>query len=124
MEINTAEKKSKASKPAPYTSVHMRKETKKRISADLARVNKKDFGRTIRADEYLTLAVSLITPEHLQQLQETSLSNSDRLERDYRAYIAKNGQISKDEYLGKRLSGELGIQKISSLEPSETSSKD
>lgn len=107
MENNSIEKKSKSSKPTGYTSIHTRKETKKRITADLARINKKDFGRVIRAEEYLALAVTLITPEHILQLQESSLSNADRLERDYRKYLAQFGPISKDDYLGKRLSGQI-----------------
>ena len=35
------------------------------------------------------------------------MSHADRLEREYREYVAKNGAISKDEYLGKRLCGEI-----------------
>lgn len=61
----------------------------------------------IRAEEYLALAVTLIAPEHILQLQEGSLSHADRLERDYRAYVAQFGAVSKDEYLGRRLSGEI-----------------
>jgi hypothetical protein len=53
--------------------------------------------------------LSLITPQHLEQLQETSLTNSDRLERDFRAYATKNGTISRDEYLGKILNGEIRL---------------
>lgn len=107
METNLIEKRPKVSKSTSYTTIHTRKETKKKIAADLGKINKKDFGRTIRADEYLALAVSLITPEHIQRLQDSSLSNSDRLERDYRTYVAQFGHISKDSYLGKRLSGEI-----------------
>lgn len=122
MEIDPSEKKMKGKKIQIYTSVHMRKETKKRVSSDLARINKKDFGRNIRADDYLALAVSLITPEHIQQLQESSLSHADRLERDYRSYVLKFGPISKDEYLGKRLNGEIANQKGSEEESAKSSS--
>ena len=120
MESNVPERKAKPSKPNAYSTISILKETKKRISADLARINKKDFGRTIRADEYLALAVSLVTPELAKQLQESSLSNADRLERDYRAYVSQFGTISKDEYLGKRLSGEIGNQKGSAVADTNT----
>jgi hypothetical protein len=51
--------------------------------------------------------MSLITPQHLQELQEASLTHADRLERDFRAYAAEHGSTSRDEYLGKRLTGEI-----------------
>ncbi len=107
METNSNDKKSKAAKPSAHGAVRVHKETRKRVIVDLARINKKDFGKTVHADDYMALAVSLITPEHLTRLQEQSLSNSDRFERDYKAHVAKNGHITKDAYLGKRLSGEI-----------------
>lgn len=115
MEMANSVKKVKVAKSTGYTSVHLRRETKKQIVVDLTRINKKDFGRTVRIDEYLSLAISLITPEHIQKLQEASLSNADKLERDYKAYVAEFGNISKDEYLGKRLSGEMmaSVKKVS-----------
>jgi len=107
METPTTEKKSKAPKPAAYAALRVRKDTRKRVLSDLARINKKAFGKRIHADEYISLAVSLVTSDHFVALQEGSLSHADRLERDYRAYVAEHGHISKDQYLGKRLGGEL-----------------
>lgn len=107
MEINSTEKKSKSVKSSAHASIRVRRDTRKRVLTDLARINKKDFGKNVRADEFIALAVSLVTSEHIVKLQEGSLSNSDRFERDYRNYVAQHGHISKDEYLGKRLSGEL-----------------
>lgn len=111
MDSNTNDKKVKTMKPTAHAALRVRKETRKRVLADLGRVNKKDYGKKVRADDYLSLAVSLIQPEHIQKLQEGSLSNADRLDRDYREYVSKHGFISKDEYLGKRLSGESEDQK-------------
>ena len=54
-----------------------------------------------RSENYL----SLVNADHLETLRERTFSNADRLERDYRAYLAKHGHISKDEYLETRLSG-------------------
>jgi hypothetical protein len=92
---------------ATLKGLRIRRETKRLIEADLEKVNKKDFGRRIRTEDYLTLALSLVTPQHIDKLREASLTNADRLERDYRTYITKHGPISRDEYLGKRLSGEI-----------------
>jgi hypothetical protein len=106
METQQQEKKKAAPKRSTYASLRIRRETKRQIAVHLDAINKKDFGRRVRAEEYLALALSLITPQHLEALQEASLSNADRLERDYRAFIAEHGPISRDEYLGKRLAGE------------------
>lgn len=115
MDSNQIEKKSKASKPPRNVPLNIRRETKKKIQAELSKINKKDFGRKIHADDYILLSLSLVTAEHIQQLQEHSLSNADRLERDYRSYISKNGPLSKDEYLGKRLNGELALAALPNL---------
>ncbi len=102
------EKKTKQSQKKPsYAALRVRRETKRQIVTHLETLNKKDFGRRVRAEDYLSLALSLVTPEHLEQLREASLTNSDRLERDYRAYVTEHGPISRDEYLGKRLNGGL-----------------
>jgi hypothetical protein len=34
-------------------------------------------------------------------LQQSTLSNADQFEMEYRDYIRKNGAISKDDYYGK-----------------------
>jgi hypothetical protein len=73
----------------------------------LAKVNKKDFGKKVRPDALISILIGLVKPEHITQLQDSSLTNQDRLERDYRAYVAKYGAISKDGYIGKLLRGEL-----------------
>lgn len=107
METNQTKKEAKTNKPSAHGAIRVRKDTRKRVLAELARVNKKDFGRKVRPDEFIALAVSLVTPEHIVKLQESSLSNADRLEREYRTYVSTHGAISKDEYLGKRLAGEI-----------------
>lgn len=112
MEESQVEKKAKPVRPSRNTSLRVLKDTKKRILGELVRVNRKDLGRKVRIDDYLMVALDLMAPEHIQKLQEATLSNADRFERDYRKYIAEFGSISKDEYLGKRLSGEIGSKKL------------
>ncbi len=82
----------------------MKPETRKKLILELTKANKKDFGRRIKPDDLLSVALSLIEAHHIKELQEKSLSNADRLDRDYRSYVQKNGPISKDEYLGLLLS--------------------
>lgn len=111
MDNVTQEKKQKPlTKPSPFCSVRVKRETRKRLLSEIAKANKKDFGRRVHADEIVAVALSLLTPEHIKKLQEESLTVMDRLERDYRMHVAKHGPMSKDVYLGKRLSGELPAQ--------------
>lgn len=107
METQSEKKQKSAQKKPQFASIRIRRELKKQIQSDLERVNKKDFGRRVRAEDYLSLALSLVTTAHLDELKERTLSNADRLERDYRVFISKHGHLSKDDYLGKRLSGEI-----------------
>jgi hypothetical protein len=107
METIQGEKKAKPKTKSNVTVLRVLHDTRKKIMGEVAKANKKELGRKIRSDDILALAISLIEPQHIKKLQEASLSNADRLEREYRAYIVKNGPISKDAYLGKRLTGEV-----------------
>jgi len=99
----------KASKPkaasAPTVGLRMKRETKKRIQAELAKINKKEFGRMVRCDELIGTALSLLTERHIKELQDASFTNADRLESQYRDYVKKHGATTKDEFLGKILAG-------------------
>lgn len=108
MENPQVERKTKSNnKSASYATLRVKKATRKRVMEDLAKANRKDFGRRVRADEYILLAISRITPADILALQNASMSHADRFERDHRDYVAKHGPISKDDYLGRRLSGEI-----------------
>ena len=77
------------------------------------RVNKKDFGKRVRADQLVRLGLSLIRAEHLQELQQLSMSNGDRLEALFRTYAEKKKSMTKDEFLGLLLQGKLQIDERS-----------
>lgn len=74
MENNSQEKKAKSSKQSAHGSIRVRKETRKRVLAEMAKINKKDFGRKVHVDTYISLAMGLVSPEHVKTLQESSLS--------------------------------------------------
>jgi hypothetical protein len=94
-------KSSKNAKSKPSTdSLRVRKETKKKVLGELVALNKKEFGKPVSPDQYVALAISLLRPEHLKQLQDQSLTAKDRFDQKYRDYCTQNGKVSKDEYLG------------------------
>lgn len=90
--------------------IRVKRETRKKILQELAKANKKDFGRKVRADDLIALALSFVRAEHIEQLQESTLSNADRLDQRYKEFVAKHGHVSKDVFLGKLLSGEPVIR--------------
>lgn len=98
MENQNAQKQSK--KIVTASSLRVKPETRKRFLSELAKVNKKSFGRKVRADQLLSLLMTFMRPEHIQKLQQESLSNADRLEMRYREHVKKFGPVSKDEFLG------------------------
>jgi len=104
----------KASKPKTAVTqtvgLRVKRETKKRIQAELARINKKDFGRKVRCDELIGTALSLLTERHITELQGGSMTNADRLEQKFREYVKAKPGMSKDQFLGKLLSGVAGSQ--------------
>ena len=106
MESNTVEtaKPARRHQPKPGTdSLRVLRETKKRILSELASINKKEFGKPVTPDQYVALAMSLVRPEHLKQLQEQSLTAKDRFEQRYKEYCSQNGKISRDEFLATLL---------------------
>src|SRR3989338_4637967 len=104
---------------APTVGLRLKRETKKRIQAELAKINKKDFGKKVRCDELIGTALSLLTERHIKELQDGSMTNADRLEIQYRDYIKKHGATSKDDFLGKILLGN-GASESASAAQSKT----
>ena len=89
-------------------SLRVKRETKKKIQTEIAVINRKGFGRPVTPDEYVALAITLLKPEHLEQLKDQSLSNKDRMEKRYQEYCTTHGKVSKDEFIGVLLSGGQG----------------
>jgi len=98
-------KKAKAKSATVATvSLRVKRDTKRRVLAELAKVNKKDFGKTVKTDALIGLLLSLLNDHHIKVLRDGSMTNADRLELRYRDYVKKHGATSKDEFLGRILS--------------------
>ena len=87
-------------KPGGTDSLRVSRETKKKVLSELSALNKKDFGKPILAEHYISLAISLLQSEHLEKLRAQSLTAQDRFEQKYKEHCSLNGKISKDDYLG------------------------
>ena len=91
--------------------IKLNRETKKLLVQWLRTANKKEFGRRVQADDLIFLALSQLTETLVKPLQEKTLSNTDRIDREYKEYIKKHGPTKKDVFMGKLLSGEVTLKK-------------
>ena len=84
-------------------SIKVTREVRRRLAAELGRINRKSFGRKVTVSELVGLLVGVLTEDHVRLLREASMSNSDRLERQFRDYAATHGGLSRDDFIGKLL---------------------
>jgi len=98
-------RKTPPKKKVQTEGIRVHRNTKKAIYSDLAKINKKDFGRKVRVDAYIKLAISKLTQDDFKKLQDDSLTQADRLEMQYREYVKRHGQVTKDQFLGIVLDG-------------------
>ena len=89
-------------------TIRLKIETKRSVLGHVAALNRKDLGRTLTTDDVVAKAISLLTPEHLAELQEASLTPKDRFGRKHREYCAQHGEISEDDFLSVLLSAASG----------------
>lgn len=102
MEQQQVSKEEKVSKKYQVNTIPIRvtKATAKTIKTLLQKMNKKPYGKNVRPDDLIQKSISLLSDEHLEEIKQASMSNSDRLELAYQEYCKTNGQISKDEFFG------------------------
>ncbi|MBT4761078.1 MAG: hypothetical protein HOO06_05210 [Bdellovibrionaceae bacterium] len=90
-----------SSKKLNTAGVRVNKETRRDLTRLVDKINKKQFGKRVKISEVIALAITLVGEKHIQLLQQSSLSNADKIEMQYKDYIRQNGSISKDDFLGK-----------------------
>ncbi len=106
METPTTKPAVKAKPASPFVSIRVKRETKRKLMVELGRVNRKQFGRPVTIDDVLMLAVCPLRDEQVKGLQDSTLSNSDRLEIAFREHASKHPGTTKDEFLGTLLVGQ------------------
>ncbi len=114
MDSQINEKQDRESKPKKIEPAK-RQATVKKVDLETSRLiqqmkdkaNRKPYGRKVKDSEILALAVRLLTPEHIKELQEATLSERDRLQMVHEDYQKAHGKISMDQFLGKLLRGEI-----------------
>ena len=71
------------------------------------KINKKNFGRSIRDTEIIALSLSLVNSDHIQKLQESTLSEKDRLHIAHEEYVKEQGKITLDQFIGLLIRGQI-----------------
>lgn len=112
--IETNEAK-KAGRKATGVSIMVRRETRRKLNKIMRDINKKEYGRDLEVDDFIEQAISLFGASEIQSLQEKSLSNSDKLTRQYKEYVSKHGATSWDAFLGKLLEMEKNKDGLKSV---------
>lgn len=79
------------------------------------KINKKSYGRSIRDTEIISLALTLVSAEHIQKLQDSTLNEQDHLRIAHEDYVKVNGKITLNQFIGLLIRGQLG-QKNKNLE--------
>jgi hypothetical protein len=113
MEPNDESSKPQVTKLNQSNTVPIRvhKDTARLIRRELAKLNKKDLGRRIKVDDFITKSISKITDDDRKTLQEQSLSNSDRLELLYREHSQGGGSLTREQFLGQILAATIEATK-------------
>ncbi len=93
-------------KKSNSSAIRVAIDTRKKLLLELAKINKKQFGKRVKIDALLLRLLPKLTAADIVELQEASLTGRDRMEQSYRAHCAKHGAITMDEYLAHLLKAE------------------
>ncbi len=85
-------------------------ETSRLLHAIKDKINKKAFGRKIKDYEIIAKGISLIAAADIQELQERTYSEKDRLGLAHDNYQKVNGKITLEQFIGKLLKGEITLR--------------
>jgi len=81
--------------------IRIKKETKRALTKWIRRANSKNFGKRILVDDIVSLGINLIETHHIEQLQNSSMTNKDRFDKERKEYAKKIGRfVGPDEFLG------------------------
>lgn len=88
-------------------AVRITSDTKNMLDQILAEANSKDLGGKVKPESVLALALSLVKKDEIEKLKAGTLTNADKLELRYREHVKMHGPITKDDFLGRVLRGDL-----------------
>jgi len=120
------EKDTSTKKPTSNTiPIRIKKATARTLKSIINKLNKKQFGRKVIADDVIDKALSTLNGEDLEEIKISTYSSADQLELQYRNYCRKNGYIDKEEFIKLLLKAGLpAINNLNKNNPIITSNND
>lgn len=109
--VSTSSPKSKKEvKKKDYLLKKIDLNTAKALNQIRDKANKKNYGRKVKDTEIISIALRQVAEEHIQELQEATYSEKDRLSIAHETYQKTHGKITLDQFIGKLLNGEISKQ--------------
>lgn len=73
------------------------------------RANKKVYGRKVTDLEVIAIALRMVGPDQLRELQEATYAQKDRLHMAHENYCKDNARITLDEFIGRLMAGKIDL---------------
>jgi len=94
------------------TNLRIQGKLHQKLSDIVSKANTNRPGKKkVRALAVIEFALDLIGVEHISELRNRSLTNSERLHLMHRGYKYSHGEVNFEEFLGKVVSGQLANSK-------------
>lgn len=102
-------KVNKAANANASSPVRLRAQSRAKLDALVARINKDRAGRRVKPDDLICYSLDLLTDQHLQEIGARLLTNKERIEILYSKLSKTKRGLSRDEFLGMLLEGKVNI---------------
>jgi hypothetical protein len=89
--------------------VRLRAQSRAKLDALVARINKDRAGRRVKPDDLICYSLDLLTDQHLQEIGARLLTNKERIEILFSKLSKTKRGLSRDEFLGMLLEGKVTI---------------
>lgn len=89
--------------------VRLRAQSRAKLEALVARINKDRVGRRVKPDDLICYSLDLLTDQHLQEIGARLLTNKERIEILYSKLSKTKRGLSRDEFFGLLLEGKVTI---------------
>ena len=109
-DVTSAKAKVNKSPNASASSpVRLRAQSRAKLDALIARINKNRVGRRVKPDDLICYSLGLLSDNHLQEIGTRLLTNKERMEILYSKLSKTKRGLSRDEFFGMLLEGKATI---------------
>lgn len=102
-------KVNKSAKGIASSPVRLRAQSRAKLDALVARINKDRAGRRVKPDGLICYSLDLLTDQHLQEIGARLLTNKERIEILYSKLSKTKRGLSRDQFFGMLLEGKVTI---------------